>query len=152
MRIEIAAEHPLGAGAGDHMPKVTDDGVDAKHLAVSVVIESPRVGHAVQNVLNYPPLGVVAPDTGVDFDALGIGRAGNANAARHQDTVASVEPTVRSPTEPVRNIVANVLSIEAIQDGYWRPVGNIITIRIRDKNEVGRREGPNAAKADLDAR
>ena len=97
--IEVLARLPLVAAALDHVIKVRDDAGRDEHLAAGVEVDAPGVAGAVGEDLEDVPRRVIAPDAGVDRRALGVGRAGLADARVGEDAVAAVEPAVGAPGE-----------------------------------------------------
>ena len=66
-----------------------------------------------------------------------------------EDTLATVEPTVRAPVECVQRLV-RVLVSPAVQEDLGFPIGDKIGVRIGHEHEVGRRTNPNTTKPHLE--
>src|SRR6056297_2465627 len=63
--------------------------------------------------------------------------------------MAAVQPTVGAPSKTVQRLV-RVLESPAVQYDLWIAIGNIVTIRIRNEQQLWCRTDPHAAKADFD--
>ena len=103
--VEVLAGLPLVAGAGNDVKDVRDDAGGGEEVAILVVVEAPGVAGAVGKDFELVPDGVIAPDAGVERDALVGRRARLADFAVREDAVAAVEPAVGSPDEAVERFV-----------------------------------------------
>src|SRR5581483_847437 len=93
---------------------------------------------------------MVAPDAGIDRDTLLVGRAGLADARMGEDTVAAVQPAIRSPAEGVERLV-RVLVVPAVEQHLRRAGWLVLALFDRHEQQVRRRPNPDAAEADLQA-
>ena len=93
---------------------------------------------------------MIAPDAGVHPLAPAFGRARFADVRRAEDTMATVQPAIRSPGERVQHLVRVNGVIPAIQKNLRIAAGlRIFPIADRHKHQVRRGADPNAAEADL---
>src|SRR5690606_12126930 len=65
-----------------------------KQLPLSIVIESPGIAGAPCEDFKLMTNGMIAPDAGIDFGAVFLGRAGLANLAVGEHAMASIEPAI----------------------------------------------------------
>ena len=134
------------------MPQVTVDGVDEEQLAVLVPVVPPGIRRAVADDFDDLAPRMVAPDAALHADALGFRSARLAQVARAGMPTATVEPAVRSPAQAVGEVVVIAFgNREAVESHFGFPVGDIVAIAIRDKQQLRRAHHPNAAAPDLDA-
>src|SRR4030095_5591189 len=70
--------------------------------------------------------------------------AGLSNASVVEYALISVEPAIGAPQKTVQAFVC-VLIAKAIQESLGKPVGNIVVIAIRNKEQLWRRSNPDAA-------
>src|SRR5262249_33650717 len=82
----------------------------AEKLAVLVVVQTPRVTRAVGKYFEHMLRGMVAPDPGVDWNPLLVGRARLADAGVGEHTVTAVKPAIRSPGKCVECLVGVFVS------------------------------------------
>ena len=158
VRFRIDAIHPLVMGPRDHMPQVADHIIGKHHLAKVVVVKPPWIGRAASHHLESPCDRMYPPDRTVDHRAVLIGRAWNANATRSRDSMPTIEPTVRAPSQSVDDVVPHFLGVEAIQDRlalkasvFFFTVRHIVSIPIGNKQKLWWRREPHPAIANFNA-
>ena len=95
---------------------------------------------------------MVAPDAGVDADALRVPRAGQTDARRALDAVPSPEPAVGPPGQPVGRCVSDARLVESVEHHLGRPVGHEVGISVRDEEQMGQVDQPRTAEAHRHAR
>jgi hypothetical protein len=78
---------------------------------------------------------------------LGGGRAGRADVAGGEDAVAPVKPAVGSELETVRDVVANGVGVEAVEEDLRFAVGNIVGVAIGNEKKFGRAKREHAPEA-----
>ena len=105
VRVEVRPGLPLVPAALDHVVEVRDHAGGEEGLAVLVEVDAPGVARAVGEDLELVLRRVIAPDPGVDRDAVLVGRAGLADLRVGEDAVAAVEPAVGAPGERVQGLV-----------------------------------------------
>src|SRR5262245_13862297 len=115
--IEVLGGLPLVASAGNDVEDVRDDAGGGEEVAVLVVVEAPGVAGAVGKGLERVPHGMIAPDAGVELDALVIRRARLAELAVREDAVAAIEPAIRPPDEAVERFVRVFVTPAIEEDG-----------------------------------
>src|SRR4051812_43598030 len=96
-----------------------------KRIADVVEIEAPLVAHAFGEDLEDFFRRMIAPDTRVEREPLGIARARFADVGMREDALVAVEPAVGSPDETVQCLV-RVLVAPAIKERFGRTIGNVI--------------------------
>ena len=79
MLVVMVAVHALVSCPRNHMPEVTDNGIDEKELTMFIPIMTPRVGGAMADHLEVLSGGVIAPDATLDIGPFGGRRSGNTN-------------------------------------------------------------------------
>ncbi len=89
----------------DDVPEMSYDRIDEKELPVLVPVEPPRVDRTMSQNLHHPAFRVVSPDPSVDGSAQLGWSSRDARLARAGMPTAPVEPTIRSPTQPVGEVV-----------------------------------------------
>ena len=93
---------------------------------------------------------VIAPDAGVDRDAVLIWRTWLADAGMGENTVAAVQPAIGSPGESVERFVG-VLVAPAVEENL-RLAGRVGLLIVRDEEKVRGGTDPDAAETEFDAR
>src|SRR3954470_21053855 len=87
--------------AGNHMPEMAAHRVDEKKFAVFVPIITPRIycaaGQHFENLFG----GMIAPDSASNRNAMVRQGPGRADLAGRRGAAPSVQPSIRSPAEPV---------------------------------------------------
>ena len=83
-------------------------------MAGFVEIEAPLIAAAVGENLKLVPHRMIAPDAGMQLDALVVGRARLADERVREDALVAIEPAVRPPAEAVERLV-RVLIAPAIE-------------------------------------
>ena len=142
---------PLVAAALDDVVEVRDDAGGDERLAVLVEVDAPGVARAVGEDLEVVPRRVIAPDAGVDRDAVGVGRAGLADARVGEDAVAAVEPAVGAPGERVERLVRVLRSPSRRAGPAGGPSGRSSPSLSGMNRKLRGRADPDAAEADLEA-
>jgi len=99
------------------------------------------VGEDLEDVLR----GMIAPDAGIDRDAVGVGRAGLADARVGEDAVAAVEPAVGAPVEAVQGLVVSCWPQPSSRPAAGRRP--VVAVLSGMKQELGCRADPDAAEA-----
>src|SRR5262249_38726363 len=127
VEVKVVARLALVAGPLNNVEAVRDDARLAERLAAVVEVEAPRVAGAVGEYLEDVARRVVAPDAGVDRDAVLVGRARLADARVGEDTVAAVEPAVRAPDEAIERLVG-VLVVPAVEQDLRLAVGLVVAV------------------------
>jgi hypothetical protein len=138
--------------ARNDVPEVLDHAIRDERFTVVVEVEPPRIRGAMSDRFEDPPGRVVAPHAAVEEDPLPSGRAGLADVRIGLDTVAAIEPAIRSPGETVEDVVPGLLDIPTVKDDDRRAIRLVIPIAIRDEDEIGSTAQPDAAEANSDAR
>src|SRR5436305_4141228 len=80
VRVHVLAGLSLVAGTLNHVIEVRNYTRGAERLAVVVPIDAPRIACAFGKDFEGVSRGVVPPNAGIDGSALGVWRAGFANA------------------------------------------------------------------------
>lgn len=123
-----------------------DHAVGDEHLSLFVESDPPRICGAVRDNFHSLARRMVPPNATIQNDALHIGSAGASYFRISKNSVAAIKPAVRTPGQPIHHIVLG-FERPPVQHGFQRSVRLIITITIRNKNELGRRAKPNSAKS-----
>src|SRR3954470_14751754 len=88
IRIERLAVHPFKISARLGVPEVADHCVDEEKFAVLVPVRAPRIGGALRDQFKSSSRRMIAPDAGVEPEAIGAGRSRFADEARRLNSVA----------------------------------------------------------------
>ena len=151
-RVRINRVRPDEVGAGEVVPEVAVDGIDEEQFAVLVPIVSPRVGGAAAHSLHHLALRVIAPDRSAHRDASFRRRARHADFTWTRRAAATVEPAVRTKTQPIGKGVVHVRRTgEAVEHNLGRAVRHIVTIAVGNEKQLRRTHQPHAPVSDLDA-
>lgn len=151
-RGEMLTLHALIIGAGEALPKVTDDGIDEKQLAVLIPVMPPRICAALADDLEGFPSGMVTPDGAVELCPRAIRCARFPDGGCGLNPVPPVEPAVRPPFETVDDVMADGVVLPAIEQHFRGSVRNIIAVTVGDKDEVRGARRKNSTEAKRDAR
>ncbi len=111
--------------------------------------QAPGVARAVGEDLEGVPGRVIAPDPGVDRDALGVGRPGLADLRVGEHAVAAVQPAIGAPGERVQGLV-RVLIPPAVEEDLGRAVGLVVAVAVGDEEELRGRTDVDPAEPQLD--
>src|SRR5262245_26927013 len=151
-RVWINRMWPDEVLAGKVMPKMTVDGVDEKKLAVFVPVMAPRIRGAATERFHDLALRMVTPHRPAHRDALFGGRARRAEFARTRRAAAPVEPAVRTKPQPVGEIVVVLRwDGESVEDDFGCAVRHIITVAVRNEQDLWGAHRPHAAMAHFNA-
>ena len=145
--VEVLPCLPDVATALDDVEEVGDDTGADEEVTVLVEVETPGVAGTVGIDFEFVPSGVVAPDGGVEGDALIVGSAGFADFGVGEDAVAAVEPAVGTPGEAVEGFVG-VLVAPAIEEDGGFGVREVVVVGVGVEEEVGSGADVNAAETD----
>src|SRR5262249_36335128 len=91
---------------------------------------------------------VVAPHTGVDRCPLVIGRPRLAHARVREDTVATVEPTIRAPHEGIQRFM-RILVVPTVQENLWWARRFVLPLLDWNVKQIRCSTDPDAAEADF---
>ncbi len=152
VRVGIEEEGAREVGTGNHVPEVPVDGVDEEEVVQVVPIVAPGVGRAVTKHFESAGASVETPDASVEGNARCVGGAGSANAARARAAASPVEPAVRSEADSVCKVVMAVAGDgEAVENGLGFRVWLVVVVAVRDEEQFGRANGPDAVLRDFDS-
>ena len=149
VRVRILAIHALVVCAGNQVPEMAGDRVRKKRIARFIPIHAPRIRPAIRHDLESFPRRMIAPNSHVHLRALRGGCAGSADIGRGENAVATVEPAVRPPAQTVYDVVPDRAVVPAIEHYFRRTIGKVVTIFVRDKEQIRRSRDPHAAEADF---
>src|SRR5205814_6934438 len=91
-----------------------------------------------------------SPHSAIQRHPFGVGRPWFADRRIREDTMRSVEPSVRAPGKRVERLV-RVLVPPPIEHDLRRTGGTVSARRNRNKKQIWRGADPHAAKPDFDA-
>src|SRR5687768_16408000 len=95
---------------------------------------------------------MITPDAAVERNALSFNGSRNSDFSWAGMSGPSVEPAVRTPFQAIGKIVIIVASNrKPIQHHLRGPVGLVVAIGIRNKEQLRRTHQPDTRVADLDA-
>ena len=116
-----------------------------KKSPVLVPVVPPWIDRTVSQDLDHLAFRVIAPDSSVDGSAQFGWSSRNTRLARAGMPASPVEPPIGPPTQTVRKImVVSPTDVETIEPDLGLPVGNKVTIRIRNEEQVGRTHQPDS--------
>ena len=91
---------------------------------------------------------MVSPDASVDLRTFRIRSTRLTDIGVRKDSVAAVEPTIRAPCEGVECFVC-ILPAPAIQQDFRWTVGRIVSIAIRNEQQIRSCTDPHSAKTNF---
>ncbi len=103
--IEMVPRLPIVARPLDDVKQMRNDTGRAKSLAVVVEVDPPGIAGSLGEDLELMLERMIAPDAGIDGNALVIRRTRLADFRMREDAVAAIEPAVRPPDEGVQGFV-----------------------------------------------
>ena len=148
--VEVLSGLAVVVAALDDMIQVGNHAGGDEGVADVVEIETPLVAHALGKHLEEFLRRMIAPHGSVERRALGVARAGASDVGMREHALVSVEPSIGSPHEAVQRFV-RILPAPAVEHRLRRAVRDVVTIAIRNEQEVGRAAHPHAAVPDGDA-
>ena len=167
VRIEMLPALAMINAALDDMKCMRNYTGRDKHLALGVIIDTPGVAEAVSNHLKTILYRMIPPYPPVYVDALSfenVFRKGIAmfvdllsgirfvNPGRGGKPLKTIEPAVRSPMKAVERLVAIPDAPTRKKNFDVVQVGHIVSIAIRNEQEVGRRTKKHAVESNRERR
>ena len=95
--VKMFTKHSLVQRAGDHVPEVTNHGVDEKHLAMVIPVHAPRIGRTLCHDFKRFARRMISPDPTVDLGTFNMGHFRRTDMRRRRYPVSTVQPAVRAP-------------------------------------------------------
>src|SRR5579884_3548060 len=136
------------AAALDNVESMGNDAGLDEGLPVGVEVETPGIAGAVREHLENVLARMVAPDTGVEGNAVLVRRARLADARMGEDAMTTVQPAVRTPTESVQGFM-RVFVVPAVQQDLRLARRFVRAWFDRNEHQIRGRPNPHAAEANF---
>ena len=133
------------------MEKMGDNAAGGECVSHIIEVHPPWVGKSPGKNLKGFMARMESPDTPVYEMALLFRRPGPAYTRSSENTVTSVEPSVRTPYKAVERFVT-VVNSPAIQQYFMISVGSVIAIAVGNKDQLRRHADIDSAMTDGQSR
>ena len=150
VRVKVLAVHPPVIRAGDDVPQMADDRVDVKRFAVRVPVHAPCIRAAVADDFELVASRMEPPDAAIDLRPLIGSRSRRTNWRGRENPVSTIKPAIGSPPQAVDDVVPHSGIVPAVEHDDGFAVRLVVSVFVRDEQQVGRVEHPDSAVTDLD--
>ena len=132
------------------MKQVRDHAVGDERFPQVVEIEPPRIRRAMGDGLEDLARGMITPDAAVDRPPASDRPCPACRPARSREFRCIPRASRQAPISSALNILCCGRFAPAVELDHWRSVGAVVAVLVGDKEQVGRRADPDAAKPQLD--